>query len=239
MKLSFEYTIKKHSSAKNLKIKIDSKGIVSVVAPPFIPKFIIDQFVKKNAEWIKKNLAKQQSLKPANTPQFNSKTTVHIFGKIYQKKLDFSLTAKIGMYTKGENLIFNPTSQPKIANDEDQKKWDTKFQIKLEQFLKNTASHYIISRTHALAEKMSLKFNKITLKKQKTRWGSCSSQKNLNFNWQLVHFETPIIDYVIIHELAHLVHMNHSKQFWQLVEKYDPEYRKHVGWLKRNGLNLG
>ena len=85
---------------------------------------------------------------------------------------------------------------------------------------------------------MQTSYNKITLRRQKTRWGSCSSKKNLNFNWQLVYFEPKIIDYVIIHELAHLTHMNHSKNFWQLVEKYDPEYKKHVGWLKRNGLNL-
>jgi len=145
----------------------------------------------------------------------------------------------MGMYTSGYNSKFNPSTQPKIESKADQNKWNKKYQDKLEKFLKNTANHYIIARTHKIAEKMDLKFNKITLKKQKTRWGSCSSQRNLNFNWQLVHFETHIIDYVIIHELSHLVHMNHSRDFWKLVERYDPEYKKHVGWLKRNGLNLG
>lgn len=233
MTLPFEYIIKKHSRAKSLKIKIDSNGSVVVVAPRFLPKFLIDQFVKKNQNWVIENTKSQTSKPKLNSPEF-----VYIFGKKYQKKLDFSLTKKIGIHTWGENLIYNPISQPKIETKEDQKKWDKKFQEKLEQFLKNTASHYIITRTHKIAEKMDLKFNKITLRKQKTRWGSCSSQKNLNFNWQLAHFETKIIDYVIIHELAHLVHMDHSRNFWNLVEKYDPEYKKHVGWLKRNGLNL-
>ncbi len=234
MKLPFEYTLKRNKSAKNLKIKIDANKSVVVVAHPFVPKFLIDQFVKQHQDWVLKHLEKQQA-----KPTFNSKTEVHIFGKQYQKKLEFSLQNKIGMYTKGDNLIFNPTSQPELDTLENQKKWEKKFQEKLEQFLKNTANHYIIARTHAISEKMNLKFNKITLKKQKTRWGSCSSQKNLNFNWQLVHFEPKIIDYVIVHELAHLVNMNHSQKFWNLVEKYDPEYKKHVGWLKRNGLNLG
>ncbi|GIK83626.1 MAG: hypothetical protein BroJett025_02480 [Patescibacteria group bacterium] len=234
MTLAFEYSLKRHQSARNLKIKIDSKGLITVVSPPLIPKFIIDQFVKKHERWVLQHITVQQQ-----KPTFNSSEFVHVFGKKYQKKLEFSLNKKIGIHTWGETIIFNPTTPPRIETKEDQKKWDKKFQEKLEQFLKTTASHYIITRTHKIAEKMGLSFNKITLKKQKTRWGSCSSQRNLNFNWQLVHFETPIIDYVIVHELAHLVHMNHSKKFWDLVEKYDPEYKKHVGWLKRNGLHLG
>lgn len=236
MTVPFDYTIKKHNSAKNLKIKIDSHGVVSIVTPPFIPQFLITQFIKKHQNWVTQHL---EGIKKTGNPKFNTTEFVHIFGKKYTKRLDFSLTNKVGMYTKGEYLIFNPTTKPEIKSEEDQKKWNKKFQEKLEIFLKNTANHYIIARTHKIAEKMGLKFNKITLKKQKTRWGSCSSQKNLNFNWQLVHFETPIIDYVIVHELSHLVHMDHSKNFWNLVEKYDPEYKKHVGWLKRNGLHLG
>ena len=86
---------------------------------------------------------------------------------------------------------------------------------------------------------MDINFNSITLREQKTRWGSCSSKGNLNFNWRLVHYRPEIIDYVIIHELAHRTHMNHSAKFWQLVEKYDPEYRKHRGFLKRHGMAVG
>jgi predicted metal-dependent hydrolase len=231
---SIEYTIKKHKSAKSLKIKIDSNGIVVVVSPPYIPRFVLNQFVNKNKDWILKHTEKQK-----NKPKLNSKDSVHIFGKKYDKKLDFSLTKKIGIYIHSNNLVFNPTSQPQLDSQENKEKWNNKFQEKLDTFLKSTASHYIIARTHKIAEKMNLTFNKITLKKQKTRWGSCSSQKNLNFNWQLVHFEPKIIDYVIIHELSHLVNMNHSKKFWDLVAQYDPEYKKHVGWLKRNGLHLG
>jgi predicted metal-dependent hydrolase len=234
MTLPFEYSLKKHKSTKNLKIKIDSNGAVVVVSPPFIPKFLIEKFVSKHQDWVIEHSKIQLRQPKFNTPEF-----VYIFGKKYYKKLEFSLKKQIGMYTQGENLIFNPITEPKIETKADKIKWDKKFQEKLEIFLKNTAKHYIISRTFKIAEKMGLKFNKITLRKQKTRWGSCSNQKNLNFNWQLIYFDTQIIDYVIIHELAHLVHMNHSQKFWNLVEKFDPEYKKRVGWLKRNGLNVG
>lgn len=232
--LPFDYKLTRNKTTHNLKIKIGPQGSVVVIAPYFLPKFLVDQFVKKNKEWVITQLTKQKEHKPLNTTQ-----SVHVFGKTYKKKIEFDFNKKIGMHIQGEYLILNPTTQPNIQNDTDKSEWEQKFQEKLELFLKNTASHYIIARTHTIAKKMQVTFNKITLKKQKTRWGSCSSNKNLNFNWQLVHFETAIIDYVIVHELAHLVHMNHSKKFWELVQQYDPEYKKHVGWLKRNGLNLG
>lgn len=160
MTLPFEYTINKHKSAKNLKIKIDSKGSVIVVAPPYIPKFIVNKFVSQHQDWVISHLKTQI----INKPKFNTSETVYIFGKKYTKKLDFSLTNKVGMYTRGENLIFNPTTQPNMSTDKDKEKWDKKFQEKLEKFLKNTANHYIIARTHKISEKMGLKFNKITLR---------------------------------------------------------------------------
>jgi predicted metal-dependent hydrolase len=112
------------------------------------------------------------------------------------------------------------------------------FKTVLNRFLKSTASHYIIPRTHQLAEKVGVSIGLISLKQQKTRWGSCSSRGNLNFNWRLVHYQPAIIDYVIVHELAHRLEMNHSAAFWKIVAKYDPEYAKHRGWLKRQGMSL-
>lgn len=239
MNFPFEYQHKKNSRSKSLKLSIDKSGKVVVTSPKYIPKFLIDQFVKKNEAWVLKAIEKA-----SNTNKFDSDTHLFIFGKKYQKEIEFTESKKSGIYVMGEKLIFNPLTPPnksRILNEEtikQKKDLEKKFQTKVDNFLKNTASHYIVKRTYELGEKMNLSFKNITLRKQKTRWGSCSSQKNLNFNWRLVHFDTIIIDYVIIHELSHLVHMDHSKNFWELVRKYDPEYLNHRGWLKRNGLSL-
>lgn len=235
MQLPFTFTIKKHAKAKSIKIRIDGQGRVLVTKPPFVPDFMAKQFLYKNADWVTKQLSTHQFSKP----KLHTKEYVHIFGKKYQKRLVFWMKKKIGVYTKDEELIYNPPDVPQFKTTDEKEKWDKKFFEKTEQFLKSTATQYIIKRTEQIAAKMKLSYNKISLKQQKTRWGSCSSKKNLNFNWKLVHFKTAIIDYVIIHELAHLKHMDHSKSFWELVEKYDPEYRKHVGWLKRNGMTVG
>jgi predicted metal-dependent hydrolase len=233
MNLPFEYTHKTNKRSKSLKIKIEQGGKVVVVSPKFVPKFVVQQFVKKHKQWI------INALKKTNRgDKFESETHIFVFGKKYQKEIIFSTTQKTGIYVKGDKLIFNPLTLPKIITPKQKQTWDKKFKQKTAEFLKNTAGHYIVKRTHELAKKMSLDFNNITLRKQKTRWGSCSSQRNLNFNWKLVHFDTDIIDYVIIHELSHLVQMNHSKNFWDLVKKYDRSYLKHRNWLKKNGLSL-
>jgi len=234
MNLPFEYTHKTNKRSKSIKLKIEQGGKVVVVSPKFVPKFVVKQFVKKHESWV------INALKKTNKGnKFDSNTHTFIFGKKYQREIIFSTKQKTGIHVADKKLILNPLTPLKIVTEQDKKTWDKKFQKKVDYFLKNTASHYIVERTHKIAKKMNLEFNKITLRKQKTRWGSCSSQKNLNFNWRLVHFDTNIIDYVIVHELSHLVHMNHSKNFWGLVKKYDPEYLKHRGWLKRNGLSLG
>ncbi len=80
--------------------------------------------------------------------------------------------------------------------------------------------------------------NRIAIRNQKTRWGSCSSKGNLNFNWRLVMAPEEILDYVVVHELCHLAHLNHSSQFWQMVRDILPDFRERRNWLKANGLLL-
>ncbi len=85
---------------------------------------------------------------------------------------------------------------------------------------------------------IGVKYHRFSIKAQKTRWGSCSSKGNLNFNWRLAMAPGWVLDYVVVHELVHLKHMNHSKEFWDAVAVYFPEYKKAVAWLKENGGTL-
>ena len=94
----------------------------------------------------------------------------------------------------------------------------------------------IESRVNAYKKAMGVTIRWITIRNQKTRWGSCSSKGNLNFNYQLYYLPDELLDYVVIHELAHRRYMDHSKEFWAEVEKYCPDYRERRQQLKKYKL---
>ncbi len=102
------------------------------------------------------------------------------------------------------------------------------------------ARKIITEQVYHYSRRAGLHFNSISVGNvaATTRWGSCSSQKNLNFNWKLIMAPLPVIDYVVAHELAHLTELNHSRAFWENVRKMHPLYREYRLWLKRHGHNL-
>lgn len=104
--------------------------------------------------------------------------------------------------------------------------------------LADMALEYIPCRVKYYSDIMEVTYGKITIRNQKTRWGSCSGKGNLNFNCLLMLMPTEVIDYVVVHELCHRKEMNHSKAFWKEVEKVLPNYKEAVGWLKKEGRGI-
>ena len=94
------------------------------------------------------------------------------------------------------------------------------------------ARRYIPQRVAYFAQRMDVTYGRITIREQKTRWGSCSSKGNLNFNWKLMRMPPEALDYVVVHELAHRKEMNHSERFWAIVEKELPDYRERRKMLR-------
>lgn len=92
-------------------------------------------------------------------------------------------------------------------------------------FMRREAEKTLPHEIRTLSQQVNLPFNRLTIRQTKTRWGSCSSQKNINLNWQLIRVDDRLRTYVMIHELCHLVHMDHSPDFWKLVAHHCPEYR--------------
>lgn len=93
-------------------------------------------------------------------------------------------------------------------------------------------------KTAYYARIMGVSYGRITIREQKTRWGSCSSKGNLNFNWRLILAPEEVLDYVVVHELAHRREMNHSKAFYAVVESVLPDYRQARRWLRDHGSSL-
>ena len=110
--------------------------------------------------------------------------------------------------------------------------------LALEKRYRDAARDYIPKRVEYYHQFTGGHFEKITIRDQKTRWGSCSANGTLSFNFRLMMAPPRVLDYVIVHELCHLTHMNHSKDFWNMVESILPNYKEHKKWLKENGHTL-
>lgn len=195
--------------AKRIKLQVVEDGKVVVTAPPRMPQFIIKRFVADHQEWITKHSSKLKG-----KVKLLSTDYIYLFGSKYILVYNNDTNSSPGFLLTENKLIYTP-----IAGKKNQ--LNPKL---LKNFLKSTCGAYVIPRTAQIATKMEVSFKSIGFKEQKTRWGSCSSRGTLSFNWRLVHFAPSVIDYVITHELAHLVHPNHSRAFWRLVAQYFPNF---------------
>jgi predicted metal-dependent hydrolase len=217
-----EYQVQLNPRSRNLRLRITPKAEVVVSAPPRTPDRIIAQFVSDHTDWILKH---QQQVQRQRKTQ---NTEMMVFGKMYKKVVraaDDCLKQPVVIID--DEMHISPVSQSKASVER-----------ALITFLKTTAQKYIIPRTKQFGEVMNISYASITLREQKTRWGSCSSTGALNFNWRLVQYPSAIIDYVIVHELAHRREMNHSHRFWAIVAKYDPDYQSHRQWLRKHGSTV-
>ena len=161
-------------------------------------------------------------------------------------------TLSIEITPRGELLVRAPSRMPRREIQyflESRRDWITAHLAKLEpapeplsaaelQLLAAMAKETIPPRAAAFAARLGVTFGRIAIRTQKTRWGSCSVQGNLNFNCLLMLAPDEVLDYVIIHELCHRKQMNHSAQFWAEVERILPDYTEQRRWLKQQGANL-
>lgn len=108
----------------------------------------------------------------------------------------------------------------------------------LETLYRRKAREVFTEQADYFASKMNIEYGKIEIRNQRTKWGNCSTTGTLSINWRLIMAPRRIINYVIVHELSHLVVPNHNREFWELVDKHDPDYRDHVEWLDSNSTNL-
>ena len=141
--------------------------------------------------------------------------------KFVEEKQNLIKKHLVQMYFKAEE-IKKQKKEPALTN------------VDIEKLCQKALS-VIPDKVKYYAEIMGVTYGRITIRNQKTRWGSCSSKGNLNFNCLLMLMPDKVLDYVVVHELCHLKQMNHSKKFWMEVERYMPDYKNYKKWLNENG----
>ncbi|MFS4459126.1 M48 family metallopeptidase [Bdellovibrio sp. HCB2-146] len=204
---------------------------IKVVASKMTSQKLIVDFLMAKKDWIEKNFQKFEEHKEKfPDKKIKARETFPFLGIERQCKVVITLNKKPFVSVTDENLLIHIPRDEWSANtplDEH----PTALQ-EIRHFYKRESVKFLSERVKHWAEQMQLYPSQVKFREQRTRWGSCSSKKVINLNWRLIVFKPEIIDYVIVHELAHLQHMDHSNRFWGLVEKYISDYQIPMKALK-------
>jgi predicted metal-dependent hydrolase len=217
----YSYSVTKKSiSSLRLHLKTSHSFIIS--CPRLTPKFIIIQFINKNSSWI---ISHSQKI-PVKKSIKNLKS-ISILEKKYQ--LIFIKTAR-------DSVIIYPDTQKIYINTS----IDSSAHIEqtLEKKLRPFALSLIKDQLSVLKKEYGFNYQNVTVRNQSSRYGSCSSRGNLNFNWQIIFFPVDKFRHILLHELTHLKIKNHSKIFWDQLTIYDLNCKANNLWLKKEGTKL-
>ncbi|WP_227008898.1 M48 family metallopeptidase [Pseudoalteromonas prydzensis] len=227
----FEYTLKRSRRRKTVAIKVQQQS-VTVYAPVGVAKQELEGWLLSKSDWITAQIQKQSQL--LDTRQYPLKdNSILVFAQ--------PMALLYGTNSRCEwRQVKNqpqPTLQLNLSGRVKHKQ--AMYQSLLEQFLHEQLESYIEMRVHHYCMKMAEALpSSIRIHTYKRRWGSCNRRRELTFNLLLASAPQTIIDYVIVHELAHLKHLNHSAAFWQRVSDFYPEYKQATKWLKEQGASL-
>jgi len=228
-----EYQIVK-SSRKTISIRVSQDG-VCVHAPKNLSNARIAKLIETKAGWIKK---KQEEIKAIKQ---NSQISECVDGAMYlYRGNEIKLRLIVREYAEQDKQLAKVT----LVNNElivevGTISQDVIRQV-MEKWYRNEAKKRIKERVEYYLNHYDFKkkVNRIVIKDQKSRWGSCSSKCNLNFNYRLIMAPDDVLDYVVIHELCHLLYMNHSSDFWNEVRRIRPNFEREKEWLHKNGAML-
>jgi len=215
------YTLKRSFRARNLRIEIRPETGLTVVLPAGYNPGDIEYFLKKKSRWILKHLDDCAALNSSDCPaELHTGDSVPYLGRMLEITVHAGESHPyVEMY---ESRLFINTGR----------NGDNPQQL-LDDWYKRRAYAVLPSLVAGLSSKMNLPFNRLFIRGQKTRWGSCSHQRNISLNWKLVKMPEGVITYVIVHELAHLREMNHTARFWEIVAAWCPDWRESRLFLKK------
>jgi len=219
------YQLTKRKRQKYVNIKISRAGEVRVSAPNGASLSHIENVLHQKSGWILKHTQTAHTM----LQKFDPETSVLYFGKRYPVKVEYNSACK-----KNKVLIKNN----KIVVEKNNS--DTTLTLKcIGDFLEKEARTEISKKIEQYAGLMGITYNRIAFRSQKTRWGSSSGKGNLNFNWRIIMAPDKVQNYLVIHELGHQKHRNHSHAFWDFVSYWCPEYKECDTWLKNHAVILG
>lgn len=204
------------SSRKTIAIIVNQQGELIVRAPHRTPMRDIEKFICQKERWIHDKISQANVQNDAfENSQQKMQNSVLFLGKYYPIHAGTTPKVKIS-----DGALVLPTAENRTAL--------------LEAWYRAQAKEILSQRVQIYAKYMQLTCKSVKITGARTRWGSCSGQNAINFTWRLILCPPEVIDYVVVHELCHIVHKNHASAFWELVAQVLPNYKEQEKWLKEN-----
>ena len=199
-----------------------------------VPEHLEDQRVaeilKRKRPWIRSKVAELKRVPPHRTKELVSGESFPYLCRNYRLKVQEG--NQVGICLSGGYL------RATIRPTEQREHQALRIQQYLENWYRSRALERLQDKTHRYAKQIGVSPAGISVRSFKSRWGSCDKKGEVVFNWNIIKAPHSIVDYVVIHELCHLIHPNHSKDFWQLVGRHDASYPEHRQWLRKTGSGL-
>ena len=217
---------KRTKRIKSATIKVE-EGVVIVVVPQGLAVERIVKLLNDKSRWIKEKLALHFQIHAKSDKQYVSGESFSYLGRNYRLKVNQGCyqPAKLsrGRFTI---TLMHGSNDPELIAESLCAWFEHRAQIKLTE----KAMRY--------AKQIGVEYTSIGIKSYKSRWGSCCIDGAIDFNWRIIMAPNRIVDYVVVHELCHLIHHDHSPKFWKLVERIMPDFSASKEWLKLNGASL-
>lgn len=217
--------IRKHR--KTIGIKITDKGEVIITSPFGVSEETIKNIIKKKQKWITDRIELIKQADFAYNRAFEDGKRLLFLGK--ELKLEIIKVNRPICHAKIEN------EKVRVFINLSNMKSDETVSSAIINLYRKEAAILFKERTDIYSRILGVSPRRIFIKDQKTLWGSCSSKGNVNYNYRIIMAPIDIIDYIVVHELCHLIHMNHSKEYWDTVKSILPDYKRRRTWLKDNG----
>lgn len=229
------YQLRRSERAKKTRIIVSAHKI-EVVAPLHVSERRIKAFVEAHQDWIRETLKRIQHrtslVNPLAPAHYTEGVTVPYQGQQIPLtiKPTSANTLRLQLLPEPQFLVYLPAAHRENGSE--------LIKRSLENWMKQQTRHHAMQLIAEHGQKHNLMPRNLRIKTLKSRWGSCGPQNDINLNWLLMLAPPVILEYVVVHELCHIKHKNHSQDFWQLVGDHMPDYLRHRHWLKQNGASL-
>lgn len=224
---SIDYDLKRSSRRRTIAVSINESAAISVASPMKVPPERIIQFLNDKAEWIITKAREMRAVRLKKEKKYSSGEEFLFLGQKYPLQIQESGIARSKIEFKDNRF------EVTLPGGLDEKEQARLIKNRLERWYKEQAKEILGGRLFQYAKVVGVEPLTVDIRTQKRVWGNCDFRhKRIHLNWQIILAPFAVIDYVIVHELCHLIEPNHSSRFWKKVRQFMPDYEKHKQWLK-------